>query len=123
MDVAKDLVRCVARAFYDVKHVLVVDALMIHNAYVFFSPYQRFTRTQSNSRSLSSSLRDDDLGYLLGLQTKDLHKLCGKLKEDRMLHVYVASPMWPYDLQVKLKIQPIVGHSCSLGLMPLLMRC
>lgn len=35
------------------------------------------------------SLRDDDMGYLLGLQTKDLHKLCGKLKEDRMLHVYV----------------------------------
>ena len=34
------------------------------------------------------SLRDDDMGYLLGLQTKDLHKLCGKLKEDRMLHVY-----------------------------------
>ncbi|RPB24171.1 hypothetical protein L211DRAFT_857432 [Terfezia boudieri ATCC MYA-4762] len=65
MDVAKALVRCVARAFYDVKHVLVIDALMIHNA-----------------------LRDDDMGYLLGLQTKDLHKLCGKLKEDRMLHVH-----------------------------------
>ncbi|KAF8473929.1 TFIIE alpha subunit-domain-containing protein [Kalaharituber pfeilii] len=65
MDVAKALVRCVVRAFYDVKHVLIIDALMIHNA-----------------------LRDDDLGYLLGLQTKDLHKLCGKLKEDRLLHVH-----------------------------------
>jgi len=37
MDVAKALVRCVARAFYDVKHVLVIDALMIHNAYVLCS--------------------------------------------------------------------------------------
>ena len=34
MDVAKALVRSVARAFYDVKHVLVIDALMIHNAFV-----------------------------------------------------------------------------------------
>lgn len=32
LQVAKALVRCVARAFYDVKHVLVIDALMIHNA-------------------------------------------------------------------------------------------
>ncbi|KAJ6263228.1 Transcription initiation factor [Drechslerella dactyloides] len=65
MDVAKSLVRCVARAFYDVKHILVVDALMIHSA-----------------------LRDDDLAHLLGTQTKELHKLCGKLKEDRMVNVY-----------------------------------
>ena len=43
------------------------------------------------------SLRDDDMGYLLGLQTKDLHKLCGKLKEDRMLHVYAdVSPRMQY---------------------------
>lgn len=65
MDTAKSLVKCVARAFYDTKHILVVDALMIHNA-----------------------VRDDELARLLGLQTKDLHKLCGKLKEDRMLNVH-----------------------------------
>ncbi|KAF3906449.1 hypothetical protein ABW20_dc0105802 [Dactylellina cionopaga] len=65
MDVAKSLVRCVARAFYDVKHILVIDALMIHSA-----------------------LRDDDLAHLLGTQTKELHKLCGKLKEDRMVNVH-----------------------------------
>lgn len=34
MEIAKSLVKCVARAFYDTKHILVVDALMIHNAYV-----------------------------------------------------------------------------------------
>lgn len=34
MDLAKSLVRIVARAFYETKHILVVDALMIHSAYV-----------------------------------------------------------------------------------------
>ena len=33
-------------------------------------------------------MRDDELCKLLGLQIKDLHKLCGKLKEDRMLAVH-----------------------------------
>ena len=33
MDIAKSLVKCVARAFYDTKHILVLDALLIHNAY------------------------------------------------------------------------------------------
>ncbi|KAH0558936.1 hypothetical protein GP486_004442 [Trichoglossum hirsutum] len=64
MDLAKSLVKIVARAFYETKHILVVDALMIHSA-----------------------LRDDDLAHLLGMQTKELHKLCGKLKEDRLLAV------------------------------------
>ncbi|KAI5816024.1 TFIIE alpha subunit-domain-containing protein [Pyronema omphalodes] len=65
MDIAKSLVKCVARAFYDTRHILVLDALMIHNA-----------------------LRDDELARLLGLVTKDVHKLCGKLKEDRMITVH-----------------------------------
>jgi transcription initiation factor TFIIE subunit alpha len=64
MDIAKSLVKCVARAFYDTRHILVLDALMIHNA-----------------------LRDDELARLLGLVTKDVHKLCGKLREDRMITV------------------------------------
>jgi transcription initiation factor IIE alpha subunit len=33
-------------------------------------------------------VRDDDLAYLMGMNTKELHKLCGKLKEDRFLAVY-----------------------------------
>ncbi|KAI9780035.1 MAG: hypothetical protein M1839_007017 [Geoglossum umbratile] len=65
MDLAKSLVKIVARAFYETKHILVIDALMIHSA-----------------------LRDDDLAHLLGMQTKELHKLCGKLKEDRLLAVH-----------------------------------
>ena len=34
MDLAKTLIRSVARAFYETRHVLVVDALMVHSAYV-----------------------------------------------------------------------------------------
>lgn len=33
-------------------------------------------------------LRDDDMAYLMGMNTKELHKLCGKLKEDRFLAVH-----------------------------------
>ncbi|TLS25249.1 hypothetical protein PpBr36_07381 [Pyricularia pennisetigena] len=65
MDLARTLVRSVVRAFYDTKHILVVDALVIHSA-----------------------LRDDDLAYLMNMNTKDLHKLCGRLKEDRFLTVH-----------------------------------
>jgi hypothetical protein len=38
-----------------------------------------------------NSLRDDDMAYLMSMNTKELHKLCGRLKEDRFLAVYVSS--------------------------------
>ncbi|KAI9843630.1 MAG: hypothetical protein M1837_006212 [Sclerophora amabilis] len=65
MDLAKSLIRSVARGFYETKHILIVDALMIHSA-----------------------LRDDDLAHLLGMQTKELRKLCAKLEEHRLLAVH-----------------------------------
>ncbi|KAK8902571.1 hypothetical protein ACHAPC_004114 [Botrytis cinerea] len=65
MDLAQMLVRSCMRSFYDTKHILVIDALVIHSA-----------------------LRDDDLAYLMSINTKELHKLCGKLKEDRFLAVH-----------------------------------
>ena len=34
MDLAQQLVRSCVRSFYDTKHILVVDALVIHSAYV-----------------------------------------------------------------------------------------
>lgn len=39
---------------------------------------------------MDGSVRDDELGKLLGFQSKDLQKLCGRLKEDRMLTVWVS---------------------------------
>ncbi|KAI9679595.1 MAG: hypothetical protein M1829_001557 [Trizodia sp. TS-e1964] len=68
MDLASSLIRSIVRVFYETKHILVIDALMIH-----------------------SVLRDDEMAYLLGMQTKELHKLCGKLKEDRLLAVHNRS--------------------------------
>jgi len=41
----------------------------------------------------AASLRDDDLAYLMSMNTKDLHKLCGRLKEDRFLATHVRSEL------------------------------
>jgi len=68
MDLAQSLVRSVMRSFYETKHILVIEALIIHSA-----------------------LRDDDMALLMGMNTKELHKLCGKLREDRFLAVHTRS--------------------------------
>jgi hypothetical protein len=34
MDLAQELVRSCVRSFYDTKYILVIDALIIHSAYV-----------------------------------------------------------------------------------------
>ncbi|PFH55621.1 hypothetical protein XA68_17938 [Ophiocordyceps unilateralis] len=65
MDLAVILIKSVMRAFYPTRDILVVDALILHEA-----------------------LRDDDLAYLMAINTKDLHKICGKLREDRFLTVH-----------------------------------
>ncbi|KAG9229219.1 hypothetical protein BJ875DRAFT_475522 [Amylocarpus encephaloides] len=67
MDLAQQLVRSCVRSFFteEPKLVIVVDALILHSA-----------------------LRDDDLAYLMGMNTKELHKLCGALKEQRYLAVH-----------------------------------
>ncbi|KAI1188510.1 hypothetical protein F5B17DRAFT_395213 [Nemania serpens] len=71
MDLAQELVRSVARTFFnspniDTRHVLIIDALIIHSA-----------------------LRDDDLSYLMSMNLKDLHRICAKLREERLLQVHV----------------------------------
>ncbi|KFA62780.1 hypothetical protein S40285_07551 [Stachybotrys chlorohalonatus IBT 40285] len=70
MDLAVDLVKSVMRAFYPTRDILVIDALILHEA-----------------------LRDDDLAYLMSINTKDLHKICGKLREDRFLTVYTRQEL------------------------------
>ncbi|KMP00742.1 hypothetical protein CIHG_03189 [Coccidioides immitis H538.4] len=65
MDLARSLIRIVARAFYETRHILVIDALFIH-----------------------SVLHAEDLALLLGMQQKDLRKLCGRLREDRLIAVH-----------------------------------
>jgi len=65
MDLAKQLVRTIVRAFYTTEHVLVVEALAIH-----------------------STLVDADLAHILGMQTKALRRLCGRLREDGLISVH-----------------------------------
>jgi transcription initiation factor TFIIE subunit alpha len=65
MDLASTLIRTVVRAFYETRQILIVDALFIH-----------------------SVLHAEDLAFLLGMQQKDLRKLCAKLREDRLIAVY-----------------------------------
>ncbi|CAG8299545.1 unnamed protein product [Penicillium olsonii] len=64
MDLSKTLIRTVARAFYETRHILVVDALFLH-----------------------SVLHAEDLAFLMGMQQKDLRKLCARLREDRLIGV------------------------------------
>ncbi|SZF00933.1 unnamed protein product [Blumeria hordei] len=68
MDLAQSLLRSCMRSFYDTKYILVIDALIIHSA-----------------------IRDDDLAYLMGINLKELHKLCGRLNEDRFLAVHTRA--------------------------------
>ncbi|KAF2456596.1 hypothetical protein BDY21DRAFT_347663 [Lineolata rhizophorae] len=66
MDYARVLVRTVVRAFYETEHVVLVDALVTHNAL---------------------SLSDLALVMDLGKQIKAVQKLCGKLKEGGLVSV------------------------------------
>ncbi|KAI5283924.1 General transcription factor IIE subunit 1 [Ascosphaera aggregata] len=68
MDLANSLIRMVARSFYEIRCILIIDSLFIH-----------------------SVLNADDLSHLLSMQKKDLRKLCVKLRDDRMLAVHVRS--------------------------------
>lgn len=72
MDLAVTLIKSVMRAFYDTRDILVIDALILHK-----------------------TLRDDDLAYLMAINTKDLHKICGKLREDRFLTVHTRQELRP----------------------------
>lgn len=68
MDLARTLIRSVARAFYEVEHVLIIDALILHSA-----------------------LRDDDLALLMGQQPKYLRKLASRLREDGLVAVHARA--------------------------------
>ncbi|KJZ78550.1 hypothetical protein HIM_01941 [Hirsutella minnesotensis 3608] len=70
MDLAVTLIKSVMRAFYPTRDILVVDALILHEA-----------------------LRDDDLAHLMTINIKDLHKICGKLREDRFLTVHTRQEL------------------------------
>ena len=82
MDLAKTLIRSVARVFYELQHVLVIDALMVHSAYL-----HSLENHGQVWLKFSSSLSVDDMYHLTSVQSKDLRKHLGRLKEDRLVSV------------------------------------
>ncbi|KAI8896900.1 hypothetical protein BC833DRAFT_595757, partial [Globomyces pollinis-pini] len=64
MDIVKNLIHRVTRAYYDHKDIIVMDLLL-----------------------LNDTVRDDQLAASLGVPLKDLQKVCGKLKLHGLLQV------------------------------------
>ncbi|KAI8332898.1 hypothetical protein BC941DRAFT_435691 [Chlamydoabsidia padenii] len=66
MDVLKLLVARVARAFYDPKYIVILDVL-------------------NNAPPNSNGIREDDMVPILKMTAREIHKLCGKLREHRLI--------------------------------------
>ncbi|CAO3596974.1 unnamed protein product [Absidia cylindrospora] len=66
MDVLKLLVARVARAFYDPKYIVILDVL-------------------NSAPPNSNGIREDDMVPILKMTAREIHKLCGKLREHRLL--------------------------------------
>ncbi|KAL1935050.1 hypothetical protein VTP01DRAFT_4190 [Rhizomucor pusillus] len=66
MDTLKALVARVARAFYDPKYIVILDEL-------------------NRSTPNSNGVREEDLVMSLKMTPRDIHRICGKLREDRLL--------------------------------------
>ncbi|KAI9706812.1 MAG: hypothetical protein M1820_004783 [Bogoriella megaspora] len=65
MDLAKTLIRSVARAFYDIESILIIDALMVHSA-----------------------LNGNDLASCLNMQEKPMRKYAQQLRADGLVHAH-----------------------------------
>ncbi|KAI9493238.1 hypothetical protein BDB00DRAFT_939107, partial [Zychaea mexicana] len=70
MEIPKALVARVARAFYDPKYIVILDEL-------------------NNSTPNNTGVREEDLVMSLKMTPRDIHRICGKLKEDRLLKMCV----------------------------------
>jgi len=68
METLKALVSRVARAFYEPKFIVVLDYL-----------------------NRSEAVKDEEMSQKLGIAVRDIHKLCGKLKEDRLIRTLQRS--------------------------------
>ncbi|KAK9469889.1 TFIIE alpha subunit-domain-containing protein [Lipomyces arxii] len=68
MDHVKTLLQYVVRSFYDTRHVIVLDAILRHDV-----------------------ISDDDLPQMVGIQKKELHKICAKLRDDLLLSTHTRA--------------------------------
>lgn len=83
------MVARVARAFYDPKYIVVLDALnKIGEQYVYSAA--DFVDVTARLNFKFCSVKEEDLSINLKLTLRELHKLCAKLREDRLVRMYVA---------------------------------
>ncbi|RUP45848.1 hypothetical protein BC936DRAFT_147665 [Jimgerdemannia flammicorona] len=75
MDILRTLVNRVARAFYEPKYIVILDALNKADA----------NTTGTLTAFLQRSVKDEDLALTIKVTIREIHKICGKLKEDRLL--------------------------------------
>lgn len=68
LELVKELLKRIVKGFYEPKHAIVLDIVLAHSA-----------------------IRDDHLALLMGLQNQDVRKLCGVLREDRIIRLYTRS--------------------------------
>ncbi len=64
MELAQQLIRSIARAFYEPRHILIIDALTVH-----------------------STLWVDDLATLLNTNAKEMRKMAAPLRDDKLVAV------------------------------------
>lgn len=64
------LLRRVCRGFYSAKHSILLDIVLKHSA-----------------------IRDDYLAQMMGLQNQEARKICGRLREDRILTMHTRPEM------------------------------
>lgn len=62
LELVRLLLRRISRGFYQSKHSILLDIVLKHSA-----------------------IRDDHLALIMGLQNQEARKLCGRLREDRIL--------------------------------------
>ncbi|RUS29568.1 hypothetical protein BC938DRAFT_480511, partial [Jimgerdemannia flammicorona] len=99
MDILRTLVNRVARAFYEPKYIVILDALnkadanttgyCIHDRFIPRTIPLNYSSEQFRHLGKGGGkleiVKDEDLALTIKVTIREIHKICGKLKEDRLL--------------------------------------
>lgn len=72
----------IMRAFYETRHIIFMDAILRHSAYVLHKIRTILT---------FGRLTDEQTALLMGIPIKECRFIAGKLREDRLLAMYVKA--------------------------------
>lgn len=70
LELVQLLLRRICRGFYSARHSILLDIVLRHSA-----------------------IRDDHLALMMGLQNQEARKICGRLREDRLLTLHTRPEM------------------------------